>query len=154
MWFWGFENTGAKIFPEKNTASKFPPGGALRLTEAKIHVTDRVPPTPISLLVIVWKRFTLDLKYYCMTWFYIGLILLAAFPPGLIIWRIRRHNHVRKNGTHVSGRVAGVKTFRSSKGGAVDILTVEYIIYHIKKWVLVHSDLLYYTFRVCDLCDI
>lgn len=39
---------------------------------------------------------------------------------------MRRHAHVKKNGTHVSGRVANIRTFRSSKGGSVDILTVEY----------------------------
>ena len=61
-----------------------------------------------------------------MIWLYIALILLSAFPLVLTIWRMRRHNYVKKNGTHVSGRVADIRTFRSSRGGAVDILTVEY----------------------------
>jgi uncharacterized membrane protein len=61
-----------------------------------------------------------------MIWFYIGIVLLAAFPLVLTIWRMRRHANVKKNGIHVSGRVADIKTMRTSKGGSIDLLTVEY----------------------------
>jgi hypothetical protein len=44
----------------------------------------------------------------------------------LIIIRMRRSAHIKKYGIHVSGRVADLKTFRTSRGGSFDMLTIEY----------------------------
>ena len=61
-----------------------------------------------------------------MIWIYIGMIVLAAFPLVLTIIRMRRSAHVKKYGIHVSGRVANIHTIRMSRGGAMDVLTIEY----------------------------
>jgi len=52
--------------------------------------------------------------------FYILLILLAAFPLGLTVWRIRRDAHIKKKGIHTSGYITSIRTYTgkaSSKAG-------------------------------------
>jgi hypothetical protein len=61
-----------------------------------------------------------------MIWIYIGLIALAALPLWVTILRMRRSGHVKKHGVHVSGRIAGIKTIRATKGRSLDILSIEY----------------------------
>lgn len=57
--------------------------------------------------------------------FYILLILLAAFPLGLTVWRIRRDAHIRKTGIHTSGYITSIRTVRL-KSSLTDIITIEY----------------------------
>lgn len=57
--------------------------------------------------------------------FYILLILLAAFPLGLTVWRIRRDAHIRKTGIHTSGHITSIRTVRL-KSSLTDIISIEY----------------------------
>jgi Protein of unknown function (DUF3592) len=57
---------------------------------------------------------------------YIVLIVLAAFPLILTIWRMRVAATIKKNGTAVNGVVTHITTIRTGKGGSMDILTLEY----------------------------
>lgn len=57
--------------------------------------------------------------------FYILIILLAAFPLGLTLWRIRRDAHIRKTGIHTSGHITSIRTVRL-KSSLTDIITIEY----------------------------
>ena len=60
-----------------------------------------------------------------MIFIYIFMILLAAFPVVLTIWRMRRAAMVKKNGIHTDAVVTKVKTFRL-RHGRVDFLSLEY----------------------------
>jgi Protein of unknown function (DUF3592) len=61
-----------------------------------------------------------------MLYFYIGLILLAAFPLVLTIWRMKKNAAIKKKGIHVNAVVTNIKTVRTSRGGSFDLLTLEY----------------------------
>ena len=61
-----------------------------------------------------------------MTIIYILLILLAAFPLFFTIWRMQRAATIKKNGVYTTGFVTNIKTIRTGRGGAIDILTLEY----------------------------
>ena len=55
----------------------------------------------------------------------IGMILLAAFPMLLTIWRMRRTALIRKNGIHCNGNINSIRTIRM-KSSYLDLLTIEY----------------------------
>ena len=57
---------------------------------------------------------------------YILLIVLAAFPLVLTIWRMRVAAYIKKNGTAVNAAVTHITTIRTGKGGSMDILALEY----------------------------
>ncbi len=57
---------------------------------------------------------------------YIFLILLAAFPVILTIWRMQKAATIKKNGVHTDSVVTHISTIRTMRGGATDILTLEY----------------------------
>ena len=57
---------------------------------------------------------------------YISLIVLAAFPVALTIWRMQVAAKIKKNGLHTNGVVTHITTIRTGRGGAMDILTLEY----------------------------
>jgi hypothetical protein len=61
-----------------------------------------------------------------MLFLYIGLILLAAFPVVLTIWRMRASATIKKKGIHVNAVITHIKTIRTGKGGSMDMLTLEY----------------------------
>jgi len=61
-----------------------------------------------------------------MTLIYIGLILLAAFPLVLTIWRMRVAATIKKNGVHTNSIVTNIRRIRLPKGGSMDMLTLEY----------------------------
>ena len=56
---------------------------------------------------------------------YILLILLAAFPLGLTIWRMRRAAFIKKTGIHINGYVTSRRTVRI-KTTYLDIISIEY----------------------------
>jgi Protein of unknown function (DUF3592) len=56
---------------------------------------------------------------------YILLILLAAFPVGLTIWRMRRTAFIKKTGIHTNGIITSIRTVRI-KSSLTDIITFEY----------------------------
>lgn len=60
-----------------------------------------------------------------MTFIYIFMILLAAFPAVLTIWRMRRAEMVKKNGIHTDAIVTKVNSIRL-RHTPIDILTLEY----------------------------
>ena len=60
-----------------------------------------------------------------MLFIYTFLILLAAFPLALTIWRIRRTNAIKKNGIHTDAIVTGIRTVQI-KHTRIDMLTLEY----------------------------
>lgn len=60
-----------------------------------------------------------------MLFIYISLILLAALPAVLIIFRMRRTARIKKTGVHVNGIITQIRTVRV-KASQVDILTLEY----------------------------
>jgi hypothetical protein len=57
---------------------------------------------------------------------YILLIVLAAFPLLLTAQRMRRAATIKKNGVHSNAVVKEIRTVRPGKGGAMDILILEY----------------------------
>jgi hypothetical protein len=57
---------------------------------------------------------------------YILLIALGAFPLVLTTWRMRVAAAIKKNGVPANSVVTHITTFRTGKGGAMDILTLEY----------------------------
>ncbi len=57
---------------------------------------------------------------------YILLIVLAAFPLILTIWRMRAAAKIKKNGMYTDSIVTHISTIRTGRGGAIDILTLEY----------------------------
>ncbi|MEP7375002.1 MAG: DUF3592 domain-containing protein [Chitinophagaceae bacterium] len=57
---------------------------------------------------------------------YILLIALAAFPLVLTIWRMRVAATIKKNGVRTNAVIKNINTIRTGKGGAMDILTLEY----------------------------
>jgi hypothetical protein len=61
-----------------------------------------------------------------MTFLYIGMLLLAAFPLLLTIWRMRSAANVKKNGIWTDAIVTHIRTIRMYRGGSVDMLTLEY----------------------------
>lgn len=61
-----------------------------------------------------------------MVFIYIGLILLAAFPLVLTIWRMRWAAKIKKTGVHTDSVVTHIRTVRLPRSGTVDILTLEY----------------------------
>ncbi len=61
-----------------------------------------------------------------MTAIYIALILLAAFPIVLTIQRMRVAAGIKKNGVYTDGVIKSIRTIRMVRGGAMDILTIEY----------------------------
>lgn len=61
-----------------------------------------------------------------MIWIYIFLIALAAFPLFLTIRRMRVAVKIKKNGIHTNGVITRINTIRTGRGGAMDILTLEY----------------------------
>jgi hypothetical protein len=60
-----------------------------------------------------------------MIYIYIGMILLAAFPMLLTIWRMRRTATIKKHGIHCNGTISSIRTVRM-KSAYIDILTIEY----------------------------
>ena len=60
-----------------------------------------------------------------MIFFYILLILLAAFPLGLAIWRMRRAAYIKKTGIHTNGYITSIRTVRI-KSSLTDIISIEY----------------------------
>lgn len=61
-----------------------------------------------------------------MQFIYIGLILLAAFPLVLTIWRMSWSAKIKKRGVFTDSVVTHIRTLRMPRGGTVDILTLEY----------------------------
>ena len=61
-----------------------------------------------------------------MTILYIALIVLAAFPLILTIWRMRVAATIKKNGVHTNSVVTNINRIRLPKGGSMDMLTLEY----------------------------
>ncbi len=61
-----------------------------------------------------------------MIFIYTLLILLAAFPMVLTIVRMRHSAAIKKKGIHVNAVVRQIRTIRTGKGGALDLLTLEY----------------------------
>jgi hypothetical protein len=61
-----------------------------------------------------------------MTIIYILLIVLAALPLLLTIWRMQAAATIKKKGIHTSGIITHINTIRTGRGGAIDILTLEY----------------------------
>jgi hypothetical protein len=59
-----------------------------------------------------------------MIWLYIFLIVLAAFPLFLTIYRMRSTAYIKKNGMHVNATVKQIKTLRGKN--TVDLLLLEY----------------------------
>lgn len=57
---------------------------------------------------------------------YIALIALAAFPLVLTIWRMQRAEKIKKTGVHTDAIIIHINTIRTGRGGALDILTLEY----------------------------
>ncbi len=57
---------------------------------------------------------------------YIVLIAIAAFPLVLTTWRMRVAAAIKKNGVPANSVVKHITTIRTGKGGAMDILTLEY----------------------------
>lgn len=57
---------------------------------------------------------------------YILLIVVAAFPLLLTAQRMRRAANIKKNGILSNAVVKEIRTVRSGKGGAMDILVMEY----------------------------
>ena len=57
---------------------------------------------------------------------YIVLIILAAFPLVLTIWRMRVAATIKKNGVYTNGVVTHINTIRTRPGSMIDILTLEY----------------------------
>ncbi|MGB3089165.1 MAG: DUF3592 domain-containing protein [Chitinophagaceae bacterium] len=56
---------------------------------------------------------------------YILLILLAAFPLGLTIWRMRRAAFIKKTGIHTNGYATSIRTVRI-KSSLTDVVSIEY----------------------------
>lgn len=56
---------------------------------------------------------------------YILLILLAAFPMLLTIWRMRNAAYIKKNGVLTDATVAKITTLRTRRG-IVDFITLQY----------------------------
>lgn len=54
------------------------------------------------------------------------MIVLAAFPLALTIWRMRVASTIKKNGVPATAIVTRINTIRTGKGGSMDILTLEY----------------------------
>jgi hypothetical protein len=57
---------------------------------------------------------------------YIALIVLAAFPLVLTIRRMQAAAKIKKNGVYANSVVTHISTIRTGRGGAIDILTLEY----------------------------
>ena len=57
---------------------------------------------------------------------YILLIALAAFPLVLTIWRMRVAATIKKTGVPANAVITHINTIRTGKGGAMDVLTLEY----------------------------
>ena len=57
---------------------------------------------------------------------YIALIALAAFPLILTIWRMQVAATIKKKGVYTNGVITHIRTIRTGRGGAMDILTLEY----------------------------
>ena len=70
--------------------------------------------------------FNLAYQLQRMTIIYIILIVLAAFPLVLTIWRMQRAAKIKKIGVYTDGVVTNIRTLRTGRGGAIDILTLEY----------------------------
>ena len=60
-----------------------------------------------------------------MIYIYIALILLAAFPLLLTIWRMRRTARIKKLGIHCNGTITSIRSIRI-KNTYIDSLTIEY----------------------------
>lgn len=60
-----------------------------------------------------------------MIYLFIAMIILAAFPLALTIWRIRNASYIKKNGTHINGTVTGIRTIRF-KNTHLDMVFFEY----------------------------
>ena len=54
------------------------------------------------------------------------MILLAAFPGVLTIWRMQQAAKIKKNGIHTNGVISHISTIHTGRGGTVDILTITY----------------------------
>ncbi|MDZ4795516.1 MAG: hypothetical protein SGI83_14640 [Bacteroidota bacterium] len=61
-----------------------------------------------------------------MAFIYIGLILLAAFPMVLTIWRMRWAAKIKKSGIYTDSVVTHISTLRMPRAATMDILTLEY----------------------------
>lgn len=60
-----------------------------------------------------------------MIYIYIAMILLAAFPLLLTIWRMRRTARIKKMGIHCNGTITAIRSIRI-KNTYIDSLTIEY----------------------------
>ena len=60
-----------------------------------------------------------------MIYIFIAMLLLAAFPVSITIWRIRKTAHIRKHGTHVNATVTGIRSIRF-KNTYIDMVYFEY----------------------------
>mgnify|MGYP000945686471 CR=1 FL=1 len=60
-----------------------------------------------------------------MIYIYIAMILLAAFPMLLTIWRMQRTARIKKQGIHCNGTITGIRSIRI-KNTYIDQLTIEY----------------------------
>ncbi|MBK9568777.1 MAG: DUF3592 domain-containing protein [Chitinophagaceae bacterium] len=58
--------------------------------------------------------------------FYIILIVLAAFPLALTLWRMQVAAKIKKNGVYTHAVIIHINTLRTRPGGVIDILTLEY----------------------------
>jgi hypothetical protein len=61
-----------------------------------------------------------------MAFLYVVLIVLAAFPLVLTIWRMRVAATIQKKGIHTNAIVIHIHSLRTRPGGMIDILTLEY----------------------------
>ncbi len=57
---------------------------------------------------------------------YILLIVLAAFPLCLTIWRMTNQKKIKKNGIYTDAFITDIKRIRMPKGGSVDMLHLQY----------------------------
>ncbi|HEX2630229.1 MAG TPA: DUF3592 domain-containing protein [Chitinophagaceae bacterium] len=60
-----------------------------------------------------------------MIFIYIGMILLAALPATMVIWRMRKAIHIKKNGIATDAYVTSIITQRLSKT-TFDIVHMEF----------------------------
>jgi hypothetical protein len=60
-----------------------------------------------------------------MIFIYIGLILIAALPGAMVIWRMRKVNNIKKNGIATDAFVTNIITRRFSRS-SMDMITLEF----------------------------
>lgn len=60
-----------------------------------------------------------------MIFIYIGLILIAALPGAIVIWRMRKASRIKKNGIATDAFVTNIVTQRFSRS-SMDLVTLEF----------------------------